>query len=340
MNILLTSVGRRSYLVNYFKEALGRKGKVFAVNSEALTSGMATADESFVVPRVDSPNYIPDILKICHDNVVRLVISLFDIDLPYLAKAKKEFKTSGIELVVSDPWVVDVANDKWKTYQFFKYKNFNVPKTFIGLEEAILSLKIKEISFPMIIKPRWGMGSISLFKANSMDELRFFYNYAIKQVQESYLSILSSDAHDKSLVIQECINGDEYGLDVFNDLKGNYLITVPKKKLAMRAGETDIAMAVENESLLVIGEKISKCFKHPGNMDVDVFKGSDGKDYILEINPRFGGGYPFSHSFGVNMVKAIVDEVCGRSPRVNSPVTNKVAFKSINVLVTDGGFGS
>lgn len=335
MNILLTSVGRRSYLVDYFKEAAGTTGKVFAANSEMLTSGMAVSDASFVVSRVDSPNYISDLLKICHENEVKLVISLFDIDLPYLAKAKGRFKELGIELVVSDPWIIDIANDKWETYKFFREKKFNVPVTFLTVDDALASLESNQISFPLIIKPRWGMGSISLFKADDIDELRFFYNYSIKKIQESYLSILSSAEINSSVVIQECIHGDEYGLDVFNDLKGNYLITVPKKKIAMRAGETDIAMAVKDDSLLKLGEEISKCFRHPGNIDVDVFKGNDGKQYILEVNARFGGGYPFSHSFGVNMVQSIIDEVNGQSPRVQPPLTNRVALKNINVLLTN-----
>src|SRR5690606_13564048 len=82
MNVLLTSVGRRSYLVEYFKDALGPKGKVIATNSESLTSGMIVSDKSYTVPRVDSEKYIPRLLEICHENDIGLVVSLFDIDLP------------------------------------------------------------------------------------------------------------------------------------------------------------------------------------------------------------------------------------------------------------------
>lgn len=335
MNILLTSVGRRSYLVDYFKEAVGATGSVFTANSEKLTSGMAVSDKSFVVSRVDNSNYISDILKICQENDVGLVVSLFDIDLPYLANAKEQFKELGIELVVSEPWVVQVANDKWETYKFFKQGGFKVPETFLTIDDALSSLKEEQISFPLIVKPRWGMGSISLFRADNIEELSFFYSYSIKKVQESYLNILSSAELNKSVIIQECIDGDEYGLDVFNDLKGNYLITVPKKKIAMRAGETDIAIAVEDEHLLQLGKELAGCFHHPGNIDVDIFKGRDGKLYILEVNARFGGGYPFSHSFGTNMVQAIVDEVNGQPPSVQSPITNRIALKNIGVLLTN-----
>lgn len=335
MNILLTSVGRRSYLVHYFKEALGANGKVFAANSEKLTSGMAASDRAFVVSRVDSQKYISDLLEICKENEVKLVVSLFDIDLPYLAKEKDSFNKLGVELVVSEPWVVEVANDKWKTYRFFKDKKFNVPKTFLSINDALSSLEKGQVRFPLIIKPRWGMGSISLFKADNIDELCFFYNYSIKNIKETYLSILSSKDLGNSVVVQECIHGDEYGLDVFNDLKGNHLITVPKKKIAMRAGETDIAMAVMDDSLLKLGEEISRCFRHPGNIDVDVFKGVDGKQYILEVNARFGGGYPFSHSFGVNMVQSIIDELNGVPSILKQPLMNRVAFKSIDVLLSN-----
>src|SRR5690606_28945680 len=98
MNVLLTSVGRRSYLVDYFKQAVQPDGRVSAANSEPLTSGMIAADKSYPVTRVDSADYIPAILDICHKENVGLVVPLFDTDLSYLPNARDQFTDGGIEL--------------------------------------------------------------------------------------------------------------------------------------------------------------------------------------------------------------------------------------------------
>lgn len=101
------------------------------------------------------------------------------------------------------------------------------------------------------------------------------------------------------------MNGQEYGMDVINDLNGNFASVSVKVKYAMRSGETDCAITVCNEDIADIGKRLSGFSKHPGNLDVDVFV-VDEKPYVLEMNARFGGGYPFSHIAGVNLPKAIV----------------------------------
>lgn len=332
MNILLTSVGRRSYLVEYFKAAVQPNGQVIAANSEALTSGMIAADKAYTVPRVDSAEYIPKILEICMIEDIRLVVSLFDIDLPYLAKARELFVEAGIHLVISDPWVIDVTNDKWKTAQFLKEHAISTPQTFLSIVNVISELKNSLIHFPLIIKPRWGMGSMSIFRADDADELTFFYSYARKQIEKSYLNILSSEEIDNSVVIQEFIEGSEYGLDVFNDLEGNYLQTIAKKKIAMRSGETDMAKVIADQRLATLGESLAALFKHRGNIDVDVLENQAGELFILEVNARFGGGYPFSHLAGVNYPAALVAMAEGNRVHLNTVELGCIGLKSISLI--------
>ena len=115
----------------------------------------------------------------------------------------------------------------------------------------------------------------------------------------------SRENFNESVLIQEKLKGQEYGLDVINDLNTKYQNTIPKIKYAMRSGETDCAETVESDLLKSIGENLSKKLKHVGNLDVDVFiHGQEA--YVLEMNARFGGGYPFSHMAGVNLPMAIV----------------------------------
>jgi len=304
MNILLTSAGRRSYLVQYFKEVLVGKGKVHASNSEWSTA-LEVADKAVITPLIYDDKYISFLQDYAQTYDIGLIIPLFDIDLPVLAQAKQSFKELGIHVIVSDYKVTQICNDKWKTYQFLKHNNLSAPKSFIELEQAERVLQKGDIQFPLIIKPRWGMGSISIFKADNVEELKVFYKKVKREVKESYLKYESQIDPGYAVIIQEYLNGQEYGLDIINDLEKNYVTTIVKKKTAMRSGETDGAITEKNELLEETGEQIAKALGHIANLDTDCFI-VDGKPYILEMNCRFGGGYPFSHLAGVNLPSALL----------------------------------
>lgn len=332
MNVLLTSVGRRSYLVDYFKQAVQPSGRVIAANSEPLTSGMIAADKSYPVPRVDSTDYIPAILDICRKESVGLVVSLFDIDLPYLANSRNQFTEAGIELVVSDPWVIEVANDKWKTWEFLTEHGIASPRTFLDIDAVHSEICSGALTYPLIIKPRWGMGSLSVFRADNGEELEFFYSYARRQIEKSYLNILSREQIAESVVVQEFVAGKEYGLDVFNDLRGEYLQTVAKQKHAMRSGETDMAKVIDDPRLATLGEKLASLLQHRGNIDVDVLENSEGGLFVLELNARFGGGYPFSHLAGADFPADLVAMAEKKAPGIRPVQVGCVGLKSINML--------
>lgn len=332
MNVLLTSVGRRSYLVDFFKNAVLPDGRVIAVNSDPLTSGMVVADCAYISPRVDSDEYIPFILDLCIKEKVGLVVSLFDIDLTYLSSFHDKFREAGIHLVVSDPWVIETANDKWKTSKFFEKNNILTPKTFLNIEDVYCALNLGVINYPLIIKPRWGMGSLSVFRADNKDELTFFYHYATSKIKESYLNILSQSDIESSVIVQEFISGKEYGLDVFNDLDGEHIQTVCKHKISMRSGETDVAEIVDNVKLRYIGHKLACLFKHRGNIDVDILEADNGNFYVLEFNARFGGGYPFSHLAGANFPEALIEMASNKCPKKYTVELGCIGMKDINVI--------
>lgn len=305
MNILLTSAGRRSYLVKYFKEALNGEGLIHAANSSSLSTAFLYADKTVVTPLIYDENYIPFLLDYCRENSITAVISLFDIDLLILAQHKKDFAKIGTRVIVAHKDSIAICNDKWSTYNFCIKNNINAPRTFIRLEDAVKETETGTVSFPLYVKPRFGMGSLSVFCADNLEELKVFYKKSKKEIENSYLKYESAANKDECVLIQESIKGQEYGIDVINDLDGNYKNTVIRQKYAMRSGETDAAIIVENESIKEVGRIISQKLRHPGNLDADIFL-ADGVPYLLEMNARFGGGYPFSHIAGVNMPLAIV----------------------------------
>ena len=334
MNILLTSAGRRSYLVKYFKEALNGEGLVHAANSSSLSTAFLYADKTVLTPLIYDENYIPFLLDYCKENDINAVISLFDVDLMVLAKNKALFKEAGVEVIVADADAIDICNDKWNTYKFCLENNICAPLTYISLEGALRDINSGALQFPVYIKPRWGMGSLSVFCAENEDELKIFYEKSKREIQNSYLKYESQANIDEAVLIQSSLKGQEYGIDVINDLDGNYQNTVIRQKYAMRSGETDAAVIMENEKIKAVGELISKKLQHPGNLDADIFL-VDDEPYLLELNARFGGGYPFSHVAGVNMPLAIVKWLKGEDvpPEILTAKPGVMASKELIISV-------
>lgn len=300
MNVLLTSVGRRTYLINYFKEAVQPfKGAVYAVNS-IETYSLKQADYWTVCPPIYSGEYVNFLLQYCIDSKVDILISLFDIDLPVLAKHKHKFEDIGVKVIVSDESVIQLCNDKWLTFKFLEEKNIPTPLTFLELEHAKEALNNQILSFPVVVKPRWGMGSIGIFIADTFEELDVFYKKTKREILNSYLKFESEEDLDKSVLIQQAIKGGEFGAEVLNDLSGKYVNTFQKQKSEMRAGETDQAVTIENDEITNIAIRLSRELQHVGILDVDILKEGESF-YVLELNARFGGQYPFSHLAGANV---------------------------------------
>ena len=311
MNVLLTSVGRRAYMVKYFKEALGEDGAVHVCNSDDKSIAFKYADKKVVSPLIYDEDYIPFLLNYCTDNSIDILISLFDIDLLMLAKHKKKFEEIGTRVIVSDSSIVEICNDKWKTYQFLKENGFHAPASFLNLSEVISRIAMGKLSYPIVVKPRYGCGSISVAIAYDEEDLRYLTKKANEDIANSYLKYESAVTEDK-VIYQECLRGQEYGADIINDLKGEIQNVIVRKKLAMRSGETDIAELVEEPIIHRELEKLGNITRHIANMDCDVFL-IDGVPYILEMNARFGGGYPFSHMGGCDLPKAIVEWAKGKN---------------------------
>ena len=331
MNILLTSAGRRTYMIKYFKEALYGRGLVYASNS-MLTYALLQADKYVITPNIYDKNYIEFLIGYCQQEDVSVVLSLFDIDLPVLAMHKKEFAEKGITIVVSDYEVTQICNDKWLTYKFLSKIRIPQVPTYISATEVQADLSANILKFPLILKPRWGMGSIGIYKVDNVSELNVFYEKLRREILETYLKYESEADINSCILIQQMIKGQEYGIEILDDLRGNYVTTFAKRKIAMRSGETDIAETVETSDFVPIAKEISANLKHIGNLDVDCFKTSDGRIIVLEMNCRFGGQYPFTHNAGVNVPQQIIEWLDGNATDMNL-LTPKIGIRSCKDLV-------
>ena len=311
MNILFTCAGRRTYLLKYFKENMSEGDKIVATDMQLSAPALQAADVTIQVPAVYGPKYESITLDVCKEHKIDALISLNDLELPILAENKARFKALGVKVIVSDPEVIDIAFDKYKTAQWVESLGLNAPKTYVTLASAKEALAKGEISFPLFMKPRWGSGSIGLETIDDMEELDIYYHLLMKKIKKTILATASIG--DEYIMIQEKLTGKEFGLDVMNDLHGNNVAVSVKQKLAMRAGETDKAITVDIPEVYEMGRKIGENLKHIGNLDVDIMQRANGDYCVLELNPRFGGGYPFSYEAGVNMPKAIIQWVKGET---------------------------
>ena len=311
MNILFTCAGRRTYLLKYFKENLLEGDKIVATDMQLSAPALQVADVKIQVPAVYDPEYVNITLRICEEQKIDALFSLNDLELPILAENKARFEAIGVKVVVSDPKVIDIAFDKYKTAQWVESLGLTAPKTYVRLEDCKKALAAGEIDFPLFMKPRWGSGSIGLESIADMEELDIYYGLLMKKIKKTILATAS--VGDEYIMIQEKLTGSEFGLDIMNDLDGKNIGVSVKQKLAMRAGETDKAVTVDLPEVREMGRKIGEALGHIGNLDVDIMQRADGAYCVLELNPRFGGGFPFSYEAGVNFPKARIQTIKGES---------------------------
>jgi carbamoyl-phosphate synthase large subunit len=314
MNVLLTCAGRRNYLIKAFQEALQGKGRVIAADSQPEAPALQEADRGFALPPVHHPEYAQELLQLCRDQQIGLVVPLNDLELPRLAQLAEQLREIGTRAVISSPSVIDCCGDKLATFQFLRAQGIPTPGTFLDVPSALAELEQGKLAWPLIVKPRWGSGSIGIELAHDPEELLLAYRFAGKSVRNSCLMQISQTDPQQCLLIQERIAGQEYGLDIINDLAGRYVTTFIKRKLSMRAGETDRAITIHDPQLEALGEQIGQALGHVGNLDCDVILGNDGPQ-VLELNPRFGGSYPFSHLAGANLPAALLAWARGETPR-------------------------
>lgn len=328
MNILFTCAGRRTYLLKYFKEQLAGEGLIVATDMQLSAPALQVADVKLQVPRVYADDYVDITLDICKKYDIKLLFCLNDLELPILAENKHRFEEVGTTVVVSDKNVIDIAFDKYATAQWIESLGLSSPKTYVTLDAAKEALASKEISFPLFLKPRWGSGSIGLETVEDIEELEIVYGLLMKKVKKTILATAS--VGDEYILIQEKLPGKEFGLDVMNDLQGNHVAVSVKQKLAMRSGETDKAVTMDLPVVKEMGKKIGENLHHIGNLDVDIMQRENGDYCVLELNPRFGGGFPFSYEAGVNLPKALIEWAKGNNvnPEILQPQYDKMFAKN------------
>lgn len=289
MNVLLTSAGRRGLLVKILcreLETLDADAKVFATDLDpALSSACRLADGAFQVPRVSAPEYLDILLEICHSNQIGLVIPTIDPELLVLAGAKKRFAESGVQLVVSEPDLVTVCRDKRKTHSFFTERGLSVAAT--------RDPEIAE-NYPLFAKPYDGSCGINTHILRTKDDLT---PSILLDPKLMFLEYLEPKDHQ------------EFTVDMYFDKAGTLRCMVPRERLETRAGEVSKARTGLPPELEMLKSGFSHISSARGCLTVQVFLNrKSGRLYGIEINPRFGGGYPLADAAGATYVNWLLKE--------------------------------
>ena len=284
MNILFSNAGRRTYLIEY---ALNIKINNKPINIFITDTNKHTASfhvskktKNFITPIVSkSPKkYLNKTLNICKKYKIDILIPLMDYEIPILSRNKKFFEKINTTVVVSNINTILNCLDKKKNYIFCKINNIPVPQTYFK--------KKTSFKYPLIRKNILGSAGLD------------------QKVIRKYKDLYNFDS--KKHILQKNIIGDEYGMDILNDYKGEYVHSFVRKKIIMKNGETDKATVIKNIKFIKLAKMISQKFKHIGSMDVDFIMTPKGKIYFIDFNTRFGGGYPITHLSGFNYIKALI----------------------------------
>ena len=297
MNILILSAGTRNKIIQYFRKELQGKGNVIATDCSNIAPAIYDADKYYIVPRMTEDGYIDVILDICKKEKVTGVLSLIDPELSLIALHKEDFKNIGTTVIESDYDICEKTFDKYEMYKWLEENNYNCAKTYIDKDQFYKDKQSGKINYPVFVKPVCGSASIAIQKVYDDETLE--------------LLLKKND----NLIIQEFLDGQEIGADCYIDMMSGETVSIfTKKKLAMRAGETDKAVSFKDEKLFKMIEKFCKEFGFKGQIDIDIFD-VNGEYYISEVNPRFGGGYPHAYECGVNHMLLIINNLEGKENR-------------------------
>lgn len=292
MNILILSAGTRNKIVQYFRQTID--GKVVATDMQLIAPAIYEADTYYQVPRITTPGYIDIILDICKKEEINAVLSLIDPELNLLAENIAKFENIGVQVIGSNFALCERALDKMQMYQWLREHGYPCARSYDDMQTFCIDQQKGLIDFPVFVKPVRGSASIAINKVENMDTLRLLWNHG-----------------DGELMIQELLDGQEIGADVYIDMISSKVVSIfTKKKLLMRAGETDKAVSFKDQRLFDFIENFVDESGWKGQIDIDIFD-VNGTYYISEVNPRFGGGYPHAYMCGVNHMKLIENNVNG-----------------------------
>lgn len=316
-NVLLSSAGRRVSLLGFLQDAAAEQGgTVVATDMSPWSAAFHRAEHHELVPRCTSDEFVPAMLDICERHRIGLVVPTIDTELPALAASRAQFAAAGTTVCVAPPSVIDICADKRLTHEWLVAEGFptvaqTTAATLLGgaAADPIWAL-------PLIAKPARGSASIGVREITSHDQLR---------------------GVDDDVVVQTKAEGDEYTVDVYVDATGTAVEAVPRRRLEVRAGEVSKARTERHEVAMGVARAVAERLDGlRGPLNVQMFCAGDTAA-VIEVNPRFGGGYPLSHHAGAHFARWLVDEtIGGRAPSSTGWTAGLAMLRYDGEVIVDG----
>ena len=293
--VLFTAVGRRGALVKLFRKALaemGLDGRILGADLSATAPAMYLVDKGYLVPRATAPEYVDALESICRRETVDLVVPTIDPELPVLAEIRDRFSAFGTTLHVSAPATVAIGFSKDRTHQWLTEQGLPTVRQWSQAEAMETG---NALPYPVVVKPRQGSASIGVSVAKGLDELR----WAMRDGGE--------------YVVQEKAPGREYTVSAYVDQSGAVRCLVPRLRMEVRAGEVSKGRSERNEPVRNVVRQLCEALPEAwGALNVQVFyEKESGTCRIIEMNPRFGGGYPLAWEAGAKFPIWLAQEVLG-----------------------------
>jgi len=291
--VLVSSAGRRVELLRGFRDALaaaGLAGRVLAADRSWYSSAFHEADEGLLVPSCDEDAFVPAVLDLCEKHAVDLIVPTIDPELPVYAAARERFAGAGVTVAVSGPEAVTIAADKVRTHAWLVETGLPTVRQ-AGVD--VVRADPPGWPFPLVVKPRFGSAGIGVAVVHDAAEL-------------------DVAARVGEVVVQEVARGREHTIDLLVDRAGRCVSAVPRRRLEVRAGEVSKAVTVRSSALEDVAARLAERLPGAyGPLTVQVFSDEDGGLAVIEVNARFGGGFPLAREAGADHPRWLVEEVAG-----------------------------
>jgi carbamoyl-phosphate synthase large subunit len=230
-------------------------------------------------------------LELCHKHSVDLVVPTIDPELPVYAAARDEFSSAGTTVAVGSAEVVAIAADKSRTHEWLTGNGFpTVGQATPGEVRA----DPRAWPFPLVVKPRHGSAAIGFCVVNDVPAFD--------------LAVRAGD-----VVVQTVAPGVEYTVDVLVERSGRCVCAVPRRRLEVRAGEVSKAVTMRSAELEALAVAVSEALPGAyGVITLQIFRDDDtARMAVIEMNARFGGGFPLSREAGADFPRWLLEEVTG-----------------------------
>jgi carbamoyl-phosphate synthase large subunit len=301
LRILLSSAGRRVELINCFRgdaERLGVSLEVFATDrAPELSAACHAADRSFAVPPVAAPDFVHRMLSICREHDIDLVVPTVDPELEILSQAAPRFAEAGTRVAISAPEVVSLVRDKLRCGRFLAEHGLPEPAT---RDAAPFCGEPPHPFRPMILKPRRGSSSRGIRRIEHPEQW-------------------PRDGAPADCIAQDLLRGDEYSVYLFFDVSGRLRAAVPHQRIEVRDGEVTKALSRREPVLLDLAKAVGALLSQAsGALIFQAFVQASGEASIIELNARFGGGFPLTHRTGARFSQWLLEEVLGWPSSANN----------------------